>query len=116
MNKLRNSVNLIGNLGRDPEIFTLDGGREMTRFSVATTEYYKNREGDKVEETQWHNCVAFGKSCDLIKRYVKKGEQIALRGKIEYRSYQDKEGKNRKATQILVDEVVLLAKRRSADA
>ena len=114
MNNLRNSVTIIGNLGQDPTVLTLDGGRQMSRLSLATTEYYKNRDGEKTTETQWHNCVAFGQTGETINRYAKKGHQLTVRGKIQYRAYTDKNGIERKATQIKVDEVLLQPKSQAA--
>ena len=76
MNALRNKVQLIGNLGQDPEIVNLDGGKKLAKFSIATSESYKNAEGEKVEDTQWHNIVAWGKTAEIVENYLAKGKQV----------------------------------------
>ena len=92
MYALRNKVQLIGNLGAAPEIKTLDGGKKMARFSIATNESYKNAKGEKVTETQWHNLVAWGKVADVAEKYLTKGKEVVIEGKLVSRSYNDKEG------------------------
>lgn len=114
MNALRNSVQLIGNLGRNPEVKNLAGGKTLVTFSLATTDYYTNKNGEKVQETQWHNVVAFGKTAEIIRDYVEKGTEIALRGKVTYRSYEDKNGNKRMSTEIVADEVQILSRKRAA--
>ena len=81
MNALKNRVQLIGNLGNDPEIVNLDGGSKLAKFSIATSESYKNAQGEKVEETQWHNIVAWGKTAEIVENYLAKGKQVAVDGK-----------------------------------
>ena len=107
MTSLKNRVQLIGHLGSDPEIKTTDGGKKLAKLSIATTEVYKNASGEKVEETQWHNLVAWGKTAEIIEKYVSKGKQIAVDGKITYRSYEDRNGDKRYITEILVSELVM---------
>ena len=92
MNALKNRVQLIGNLGNDPEIVNLDGGSKLAKFSIATSESYKNAQGEKVEETQWHNIVAWGKTAEIVENYLAKGKQVAVDGKLVHRSYETKEG------------------------
>jgi len=92
MNALRNSVQLIGNLGNDPEIVNLDNGSKLAKFSIATSDNYKNAQGEKVEDTQWHNVVAWGKTAEIVENYLTKGKQVALEGKLIHRSYETKEG------------------------
>ncbi len=92
MYALKNKVQLIGNLGNKPEIRTLDGGKKMARFSVATNETYRNAKGEKVTETQWHNLVAWGKVAEIAEKYLDKGSEVAIEGKLTNRSYNDKEG------------------------
>ena len=110
MSTLRNKVQLIGNVGNDPEIKTFDGGKKLAKLTIATNENYKNEKGEKVEETQWHNLVAWGKTADIIEKYVVKGKEIAIEGKLTHRSYEDKNGEKRYVTEVVIDEVLLLGK------
>ena len=110
MNTLRNKVQLIGNLGNDPEIINLESGKKMAKFSIATNESYKNTKGEKIVDTQWHNIVAWGKTADIIKKYVSKGKEIAIEGKLTSRSYDTKEGNKRYITEVVCNEVLLLGK------
>ena len=91
MNTLRNKVQLIGNLGNDPEIITLESGKKLAKFSIATNESYKNAMGEKVTDTQWHNIIAWNKTAEIIEKYVTKGNEIAIEGKLTSRSYESKE-------------------------
>lgn len=108
MSSLRNSVSLIGNTGNDPEIVTTDAGKKVAKFSLATNESYTNKTGEKVTETQWHTVVAWGKTADIIEKYVSKGKEIGVRGKLTYRSYETKEGEKRYFTEVVCDELLLL--------
>jgi len=108
MNTLRNKVQLIGNLGNDPEIINLESGKTLAKFSVATNESYKNASGEKVTDTQWHNIVAWGKTAEIIEKYVTKGKEIAIEGKLTSRSYETKEGEKRYVTEIVCNELLLL--------
>ncbi len=110
MNALRNTVQLIGHVGNDPEIKNFEGGRKLANFTMATNEFYKNDKGEKVEETQWHRLAAWGKTADIIEKYVMKGKEIAIEGKLTHRSYDDKNGEKRYITEVLVNEVLLLGK------
>ena len=110
MSTLRNKVQLIGHVGNDPEIKTFDGGKKLAKLNVATNESYKNDKGEKVEETQWHNLVAWGKTAEIIEKYVVKGKEIAIEGKLTHRSYEDKNGEKRYVTEVVIDEVLLLGK------
>jgi len=89
MNSLRNSVRLIGNLGGNPEIKELAQGKKLAKFSLATTENYKDADGNKVSETQWHNIIAWGRQADFAEKYLEKGNQIAIEGKLLTRTYVD---------------------------
>jgi single-strand DNA-binding protein len=91
MNTLRNKVQLIGNLGNNPEIITLESGKKLAKFSIATNESYKNSLGEKITDTQWHNVVAWNKTAEIIEKYVTKGNEIAIEGKLTSRSYESKE-------------------------
>lgn len=111
MNALRNQVQLIGNLGMDPEAKILDSGKQLVRFSLATNETYRNSRGERVTETQWHNLVAWGKTAELIQKLLHKGVEVAVQGKLNTRSYQDKEGNKRFVTEIIVNDFILLGSR-----
>ncbi len=108
MSTLRNKVQLIGNLGNDPEIVNLDGGKKLAKFSIATNESYKNQKGEKITDTQWHNIVAWGKTAEIIENYVTKGKEVAIEGKLTSRSYDDKEGVKRYITEVVCNELVML--------
>ena len=108
MNALRNKVQLIGHLGMNPEIKTLDGGRKLAKMSIATNESYKNAKGELVKETQWHNIIAWGKTAEIIEKYLKKGNEVAVEGKLINKTYTDKEGIKRYATEIEVNELLML--------
>ncbi len=108
MSTLRNKVQLIGNLGNDPEIITLDGGKKLAKFSIATNETYKNQKGEKITDTQWHNIVAWGKTAEIIENYVTKGKEVAVEGKLTTRSWDDKEGNKRYITEVVCNELVML--------
>ncbi len=108
MNALRNKVQLIGNLGMDPEVKALDGGKKLAKVSIATNETYKNAKGEKVTETQWHNLIAWGKTAEIVEKFLKKGSEVAVEGKLINRNYTDKEGIKRYVTEIEVSEVLML--------
>ena len=110
MNTLRNKVQLIGNLGNAPEIITLDSGKKLAKFSIATNEVYKNAQGEKVTETQWHNLIAWNKTAEIVEKYVEKGKEIAIEGKLTHRSYDDKNGEKRYITDVVANEILLLGK------
>ncbi len=107
MNTLRNRVQLIGNPGMEPEVKALDNGNKMARFSLATNDYYKNAKGEKIEETQWHNVVAWGKTAELIEKYVHKGKEVGLEGKLVTRQY-EKDGEKKYITEVVVNDILLL--------
>jgi len=105
-----NKVILIGNLGRDPEIRHLESGRAVANFSMATSETYKNREGDKVTHTDWHNVVLWTPLAEIAERFLKKGTQVYIEGKLTTRSYDDKEGNKRYVTEVVGREMTLLGR------
>jgi single-strand DNA-binding protein len=107
MNSLRNKVQLIGNLGNDPEIITLESGKKLAKFSLATNESYKDASGQKVDNVQWHNLVAWNKTADIIEKYVTKGKEVAIEGKLTSRSYETKEGEKRYVTEVVVNELLM---------
>ena len=110
MNALRNKVQLIGYVGNEPEIKNFDGGKKLANLTLATNESYKNEKGEKVEETQWHRVTAWGKTAEIIEKYVTKGKEIAIEGKLTHRSYDDKNGEKRYVTEVIVNELLLLGK------
>lgn len=110
MNTLRNKVQLIGNLGNNPEIIELESGKKLAKFSLATNDSYKNAEGEKITQTDWHSLIAWGKTADIIEKYVSKGKEIAIEGKLTNRSYETQEGEKRYVTEVLVNEVLMLGK------
>ncbi len=108
MYALKNKVQLIGNLGNAPEVKTLESGKKMARFSVATNEDYRNAKGEKVRETQWHNLVAWGKVAEIVEKFLTKGKEVAIEGKLINRSYNDKDGNKKFITEIQVNELLML--------
>lgn len=111
MNALKNSVQLIGRLGNDPEIKTFESGKRMAVFSLATNETYYNNKEEKIEETQWHNIVVWGKKSETVENYLKKGSEIALQGKLVNRSY-EKDGDKRYITEIVLNDMLMLDKKK----
>lgn len=110
MSTLKNKVQLIGNLGNDPEIVTLESGRKLAKFSMATNDTYRNNKGEKITETQWHNIVAWGKTAEIIESYLTKGKEVAVEGKLNTRSYEDKQGVKRYITEIVCQELLMMSK------
>ena len=108
MKTLRNSVQLIGRLGKDPEVRTFENGKKVANFSIATTDSYKNQKGEKIEDTQWHNLVIWGKLAEIASKYLKKGNEIAIEGKLVHRSYETANGEKRYITEINVNDMVML--------
>ena len=111
MNALRNSVRLIGNLGDDPKVRKLDSGKTVASFSIATNEIYKDNEGEKKSETTWHRLVAWDKQAEVVEKYLKKGSEIAVEGKITNRSYKDKNEETHYITEIVVNSMLMLDKK-----
>jgi single-strand DNA-binding protein len=110
MYALKNKVQLIGNLGNAPEVRNTETGKKLARFSMATNEQYKNSKGERVTETQWHNVIAWGNVAEIAEKYLKKGAEVAVEGKLVNRSYVDKEGAKRTITEIQVTEILMLSK------
>ena len=110
MNSLRNKVQLIGRLGQDPEIINLESGKKVAKFSLATNDNYKDASGQKIENVQWHNLIAWNKTADIIEKYVTKGKEIAIEGKLTSRSYDDNDGNKKYVTEVLVNELLMLGK------
>lgn len=107
MYTLKNKVQLIGNLGNAPEMKTTESGKKLARFSIATDESYRNAQGEKVTETTWHNLVAWGKVAEIAEKYLTKGKEVAIEGKLISRSYTDKEGTKKYITEIEVNELLM---------
>lgn len=108
MSTLRNKVQLIGNVGREPEIVNLESGKKIAKFPIATNDYYKNGSGEKITDTQWHNIVAWGKTAELVEKYVTKGKEVGIEGKLTNRSWDDKEGKKHFMTEVVCNELLLM--------
>ena len=106
MKSLRNSVQLIGRLGKDPEVKTFNNSKRAT-FSIATTDTYKNQKGEKMEDTQWHNIIIWGKLAGVAEKYLKKGQEVAVEGKLVHRQYETN-GEKRYVTEINVNDLLML--------
>ena len=106
---MKNRVQLIGHVGQEPEVKTVNN-KKVAHITLATNDSYKNDKGEKVEQTEWHRLSAWGKTAEIIEKYVVKGKEIAVTGKLTYRSYDDKDGAKRYITEILVNEILLLGK------
>ena len=110
MKTLRNRVQLIGNLGNDPEIFNTDAGKKIAKFNIATNEVFKNSDGDKETNTEWHRVVCFGKTADIVESYLTKGKEVAIEGKLTHNSWEDKDGNKRYSTDVVCNELLMLGK------
>jgi len=108
MSTLKNKVQLIGNVGNAPEIKALDSGKKVANFSMATNEFYKNSKGEKEQNTEWHNIVAWGKLAEIVENFVGKGKEVAIEGKLTSKSYETKEGEKRYVTEVVASEILLL--------
>ena len=103
-----NKVILVGNLGKDPEVRHLDNGIAVANFSLATTESYTNKQGERVNQTEWHNIVLWRGLADVAEKYLKKGNSVYVEGKISTRKWEDKEGNTRYSTDIIADKMTML--------
>lgn len=108
MNNLRNSVRLVGNVGTDPKIMVFDNGKKKAQLVMATSESYKNAQGERIKETQWHNVIAWGQQAAIIEKYIGKGKEIAVEGKLVHRTYEDKTGKKCYTTEIVLNELLMI--------
>ncbi len=108
MYSLKNKVQLIGNLGNKPDVRSTEAGKKWAKFSLATHETYRSAQGEKVKDTQWHNLVAWGKPAELAEKYLDKGSEIAVEGKLVSRSYTDKGGIKRYITEVQVNEILMM--------
>jgi single-strand DNA-binding protein len=114
MYALKNKVQLIGNLGNAPEVKNTQSGKKLARFSIATNEVYRNAQGEKVKETTWHNLVAWGKIADIVEKYLNKGSEVAIEGKLISRSYTDKAGIKKYISEVEVNELLMLGSKATA--
>jgi single-strand DNA-binding protein len=108
-----NKVILVGNLGKDPEVRHLEGDKKVAKFTLATTEAYRDKNGQRVENTEWHNVEFWGPVTDVIEKYLKKGSQVYVEGKLRTRSYEDKEGVKKYVTEIIGQNMTLIGGRPS---
>jgi single-strand DNA-binding protein len=108
MKNMRNKVQLIGHLGANPEVKTLESGKKLVKISLATNDMYKNAAGEKIKETQWHNLIAWNKTAEIAEKFLKKGSEVAIEGKLVNRSYSDKEGNKKYITEVVVNDLLLL--------
>ena len=114
MYALKNKVQLIGNLGNAPEIKSIESGKKIARFSIATNENYRNAKGEKVTETTWHNLVAWGKVAELAEKFLQKGTEVVIEGKLINRSYTDKDGIKKYISEVQVNEILLFNSKQTA--
>jgi single-strand DNA-binding protein len=108
MSTIKNHVQLIGNVGQEPTITNLESGKKVARFSIATNEHYKDAKGEKQTETNWHTVVAWNKTAEIIEKFVKKGKEVGIAGKLKTRSYTTDDGNQRYVTEVEANEILLL--------
>jgi single-strand DNA-binding protein len=106
---MKNRVQLIGHVGNDPEVKTFEGGK-VANLNIAINDSYTNKKGEKVEQTEWHRLVAWDKNAEIIEKFVTKGKEIAIEGKLTSRSYDDKDGNKRYITEVVINDIMLLGK------
>ena len=111
MKALINSVRLMGRLGMDPEMKLFDNNRKLARTSLATNEVHKTGSGEKITDTQWHNLVLWGNNAEIAEKYLKKGKEIAVEGRLTTRSFTDREGRKHFVTEIVVNELLMITKK-----
>ncbi len=112
MNGIRNKVTLIGNLGMDPELKETENGYKLAKVSIATNESFKNNKGEKVNETMWHNLIAWGKTAEFMGKYLQKGSEVVVEGKLINRNYTDKAGVKKYITEIQVNDLLIVGSRK----
>jgi single-strand DNA-binding protein len=111
MNSIRNNVRLVGHLGSNPEVKEISTGRKLARLSLATNETFKRNNGESVTETQWHNLIAWGKTAEIVEKYLQKGQEICIDGKLQNRTWEDEEGKKHYATEVVVNELLMVGRK-----
>ena len=114
MNNIRNRVQLIGRLGGDPEVKAFESNKKMARMNLATNDVYQNAKGERVETTEWHNIVAWGKIADRAEEYLQKGMEVMVEGKLTHRQYTDKEGTKRYITEVEAYDLVLMGVKKAS--
>ncbi|MCG8579522.1 MAG: single-stranded DNA-binding protein [Bacteroidales bacterium] len=107
MTNVRNRVQLVGNLGMDPEIKTFDNGHKLAKFTIATNETFKDSNGQERTETQWHNVTAWGKQAEIAQKYLQKGKEVAIEGRLTHRQYEDKNKQTRYITEVILSSYVV---------
>ena len=112
MNTLKNSVRLVGNLGMDPEVKSFDNNRKLAKISIATNESYKNDKGERITDTQWHSLILWNAQAKLAEEYLRKGDEVAIEGKLSSRSYVDKDGNKRYMTEVVVNEFLKIGQKK----
>jgi single-strand DNA-binding protein len=110
MNTSKNKVQLIGHVGKDPVLKTFDKGTQLVNFTLATNEYFKDAQGEKVTQTQWHNIAAWGKKAEILDKYLEKGKEIAIEGRLSSRAYEDAQGQKRYFTEVVVSDFHFISK------
>lgn len=111
MKALINSVRLMGRLGMDPEMKIFDNNRKLAKMSLATNEVYKTGEGEKITDTQWHNLVLWGHNAEIAEKYLTKGKEVAIEGRLATRNFTDREGRKHFITEIIVNELLMISKK-----
>lgn len=111
MNTMKNKVQLIGHLGMNPEVKTTESGKKLAKLNVATNETYRNAKGEKITDTQWHQIIAWGKAADIAEKYLQKGTEVVIDGKLINKSYTDKDSVKRYVTEIQANEILILSKK-----
>lgn len=112
MKSLRNSVTLIGHLGKDPEVKNFANSKKAS-FSIATNDTYKNQKGEKIQDTQWHNVVTWGKLAGVAEKYLRKGQEVVVEGKLVHRVYETTAGEKKYTTEVNVNDLVMLGKKQA---
>lgn len=115
MKSLRNRVQLIGRLGTDPEVKPITNGQKMARLNLATNEFYYNKSGERVEETNWHNITAFGKIAETIEQYYHKGDEIMVEGRLKNSSYTDKNDEKKYRIDVIVNDCTILSRKQTSE-
>ncbi len=110
-----NKVILLGNLGRDPEVRYMPNGDAVANFSIATTDTWKDKQGQRQEKTEWHNIVMYRRMAEIAGEYLKKGSSVYLEGRLQTRKWQDKQGNDRYTTEIVADQMQMLGRRNTGD-
>ena len=113
MSTLKNHVQLMGNVGQEPTITNLESGKKVARFSLATNEYYKDAKGEKQTDTNWHTVIAWGKTAEIIEKFVVKGKELGVSGKLKTRTYTSDDGNERYITEVEANEILLLGSKNS---